>query len=282
MSKTGRLQIGNKIKFNCNFMTWNLAGIDVPNDLGVMFNSNTLDKLDMFAIGVQECGYFKISEWKNQIKFIISRYNYHEVAETDMCQMFLMVFVKDDLIPFIENVETGVKAMGFGNFIGNKGGMVISFKLLGYSFIFVNCHLAPKPYKVLERNKLVKTLLKSVKIEDRFAEFDMVADYLIWLGDLNYRLDYTFQQTIEEISNNNIPYLLEKDQLIKQRKENHIFYDFKEPEIRFFPTYRRQRDLEEYSNKADQSPSWCDRILVKTDRDIDFTHYDSIKNMRHR
>ena len=53
---------------------------------------------------------------------------------------------------------TDSKAMGFGNMVGNKGGMVIAFKYLGYQFVFVNCHLAPKPYKVLERNKMIKNI----------------------------------------------------------------------------------------------------------------------------
>jgi hypothetical protein len=44
----------------------------------------------------------------------------------------------------------------------------------------------------------VKTLLKTIKIGDKFADFVVLADYIFWQGDLNYRVDYTFQETVAE------------------------------------------------------------------------------------
>jgi hypothetical protein len=277
-----RYKIGNQLKLNVNIITWNLAGIDVPSDLGVMFNFHSLEGVDIFTIGVQECSIFKIKDWQKHLKTLMVYYGYADVSSIDMCQMFIIVFAKKDLLPFIESVETSYKPMGFAKVIGNKGGIVISFKLMGYHMVFVNCHLAPKPYKVLERNKHAKTLIKSIRIGDKFAEFDVTADYIFWQGDLNYRIDFTFDETIQELQNNNIKLLLSKDQLIKQKQMNHVFFNFQEPEINFNPTYRRQKGTEEYSNKNNQSPSWCDRVLVKTNRNIDMLFYDSIKNMKHR
>lgn len=199
-----------------------------------------------------------------------------------MCQMFIIVFVKNDLRVFVENVESSYKPMGFANVIGNKGGIVISFKLLGYQLTFVNCHLAPKPYKVLERNKNVFTLVKSIRIGEKFADFDVLADYVFWQGDLNYRVDYNFHETVAEINKKNITHLLAKDQLIKLKQQNKVFYNFQEPEIKFYPTYRRIKGTDEYSNKKNQSPSWCDRILVKTNRNLEIHYYDALESIRHR
>jgi hypothetical protein len=172
--------------------------------------------------------------------------------------------------------------MGFANVIGNKGGIVINFRLLGYQLTFVNCHLASKPYKTLERNKNVKNLVKAIRIGEKFADFDVLANYIFWQWDLNYRIDYTFHETVAEIQKNNISHLLGKDQLIKLKQQNQVFYNFKEPEINFLPTYRRIKGTDEYSNKKNQSPSWCDRIMVKTNRNLDIHHYDAIKEIRHR
>jgi hypothetical protein len=114
------------------------------------------------------------------------------------------------------------------------------------------------------------------------ADFDVMGDYVFWQGDLNYRVDYSFDETVEEIKKNNIQILLAKDQLIKQKQSNQVFYNFQEPEIRFQPTYRRIKGGDEYSNKKNQSPSWCDRIMVKTNRHLDLHYYDSVQCVKHR
>lgn len=277
-----RPKIGNQVKLNVNVLTWNLAGIDVPSDLGILFNSQSLESVDVFTVGVQECGIYKKKDWQKHLKTLITYYGFQEVTSIEMCQMFLMVFVKQDLLPFVENRETSYKPLGFAKVIGNKGGLVISFKLMGYQLTFVNCHLAPKPYKVLERNNHAKALVKCMKVGEKYLDFDVGADFLFWQGDLNYRIDYNYEEVIREINNNNVQYLLLKDQLIKQKQQNQVFYTFQEPQIKFFPTYRRIRGTDEYSNKNNQSPSWCDRIMVKTERDLDMNYYDSIQSVKHR
>ena len=142
-----RERVKNKLKLNVNVMTWNVAVIDVPNDLiKMMVLSKILDNADIFTFGVQECGIFKIKAWQKTVKTIATSYGYYEIKSLEMCQMFLMVFVKTDLAPFVENVEASYKAMGFANMIGNKGGLVISFDIMGFNFVFDKYfHLAPIP-----------------------------------------------------------------------------------------------------------------------------------------
>jgi len=278
-----REKLKNQMRLNVNVMTWNVAVIDVPNDLiKMMVTSKILENSDIFTFGVQECGIFKIKAWQKTVKTIAASYNFCEVKSIEMCQMFLMVFIKQDLLPFVENIEASYKPMGFAKIIGNKGGLVISFKLMGYNFVFVNCHLAPKPHKVLERNNHAKNLIKSIRVGDKFCEFDTMADYLFWQGDLNYRVDYIYDEVLNELKQQNIRMLLTKDQLIKQRTTNQLFYNFQEADICFFPTYRRVKGTEQYSNKNNQAPSWCDRILVKTNRNLDLLFYDSIKELKMR
>jgi hypothetical protein len=273
---------GNQLKLNANVITWNVAGIDVPDDLGLIFNQSEFDHIDLFAIGVQECAIFKIKEWQKHLKTLICYYGFEEVSSIHMFQMFLIVFIKKDLRPFVEGVESSSKPMGFAKVLGNKGGMVITFKLMGFQITYVNCHLAPKSYKGLERNKHVKTLVKSIRLGEKIADFDIFSDYLFWSGDLNYRVDYDFYQTLEELDKKNLDYLLKKDQLSKHKLKNDVFYDFQEAEIKFLPTYRRVKGEDRYSNKNDQSPSWCDRVLVKTNRELQMHYYDSIKCVHHR
>lgn len=271
----------SKLKLNVNVITWNVAGINVPY-LGVLFNSTALDGIDILSFGVQECAIFKIKNWEKQIKFLVEYYGFVEIATIKMFQMFLIVFIRKDLVRLVEKVESYKKPMGIAKIIGNKGGIIIAFRLMEYQFVFVNCHFAPKPYKVLERNKNAKTLLKSLRIGKKYCEFDCSSDFLFWQGDLNYRIDFSFEETTKEIEKNNLKLLLMKDQLIKQRQINEVFYDFHEGEINFKPTYRRKKGTDEYSNKNNQSPSWCDRIMVRTDKQLDINFYDSVKEVNDR
>lgn len=263
-------------------MTWNVAGIEVPQDLIPLFNSKSLDKVDILAIGVQECGLFKIKDWMKHLRRLLNYYGFKEVEVTSMFQMFLLVFVKNDLYNLIDDISVETKPMGFAKIIGNKGGMAISFNMAGFRFTILNCHLAPKPHKVLERNKHAKTLVKQIKVGEKICEFDTGSDYVFWMGDMNYRVDYIFKEVLEEISKNNLQLLLTKDQLIRQKQQNQVFTSFQEAEINFWPTYRRVKGTDEYSNKKNQSPSWCDRILVKSDRFIDILFYDSIQEVNLR
>jgi len=250
--------------------------------LGILFNSKKLEDIDIYSIGVQECSYFKSSDWQKHLCTIMNYYGFLPITSIDMCQMFLIVFIKSSFSPFVENVRTSHKAMGFAKIIGNKGGVGISFKLFGYTFTFINCHLAPKPYKVLERNNHAKNIVKYLKLGPNFGDFDITSDYLFWQGDLNYRIDYNYDEVIQEIEKENLKYLLLKDQLIKQRQSNQVFCNFQEPEINFNPTYRREKGTEKYSNKNNQSPSWCDRVMVLSEREINFLFYDSMKEVNER
>lgn len=71
--------------------------------------------------------------------------------------------------------------------------------------------------------------------------------------------------------------LWEHDQLTKERNSNTIFSDFNEGSLDFRPTYRRIRNDDTWSNKKNQSPSWCDRILFRTKpgKMIDLIEYGS-------
>lgn len=241
--------LGKYLGLNVTVITWNLSNIPLPNSMISCFNKQELETVDLFVIGVQECSYWKKSEWQKHLRNLLQHYGFECIASVEMWQMFEMAFIRKNLAKFVDNVYTDSKAMGFGNMVGNKGGMVIAFKYLGYQFVFVNCHLAPKPYKVLERNKMIKNITKLIRLPNMpYVDFDVAADYMFWFGDLNYRIDYPFKETLDILIKckglSGIRKLLLKDQLIKQRRDNNVFYNFIEPEIIFFPTYRREKKQE--------------------------------------
>ena len=101
----------------------------------------------------------------------------------------LCIFIRKEYMNFVTNIEVAEKATGIGKIIGNKGGVMICFKILENSFCFYNCHLAAKPsrenIRKNEYNELIKSLRGGIKELEAIFQFD----YVFWLGDMNFRID---------------------------------------------------------------------------------------------
>ena len=333
--------IKNQMNLNISVLTWNLSSIKLP-DLSSLFKTGSLTQVDILAIGVQECEYMRLNNWVESLRALGNHYDFEEVGFASLFQMFIIVFVKKDLKPLVSCVETETKAMGFAGLIGNKGCEIVSFRLMGYLLVFVNCHLAPKVFKILERNEMAQNFSNNIRIDDKFATFDVLADYVFWFGDMNYRVDYEFNETIKYLNEGKLQALRDKDQLRKQMASNKIFSNFDEKQIEFLPTYRRKQiSLEdeclliqkacfndnsssnsetssnhtpinniteeesietsnqnntntnqdgntrkkEYSNlffnKQKQSPSWCDRILIKSNSYYEIISYTALEDIKY-
>jgi hypothetical protein len=68
------------------------------------------------------------------------------------------------------------------------------------------------------------------------------------------------------------------DQLLKEQNANRSFVNFQEGQLNFQPTYRYGRLRNEWSNKRNQTPSWTDRILYRSFREITLLNYEAALN----
>jgi len=113
--------------------------------------------------------------------------------------------------------------------------------------------------------------LKS-KVVDRF-------DFVFWSGDFNYRVNQTKENAIKLLKENNYEVLLKDDQLNIEMKQNVLFQDFSEGEIKFSPTFKYEVGGNHFDqSKKKRTPSWTDRILYKCgrqDTEIVQVSYDS-------
>lgn len=85
-------------------------------------------------------------------------------------------------------------------------------------------------------------------------------------GDLNFRLDTDYENSINYIEKNDIKHLTEFDQLCKSRIALSDLKDnVDEATITFPPTYKFVLGSNEYANNKNKNriPSYCDRILFK-------------------
>ena len=154
------------------------------------------------------------------------------------------------------------------------------------SVCFVNCHLAAGQTNITARNNDAHKILDNIEFETLANDLDrntrneygqvfvdggngsIITDHEIcfFSGDLNYRIDVSREVTINKINNKDFDYLLEHDQLIKQRIKNPGFRlkSFSEGRIAFAPTYKYNPGEDVYdTSEKKRTPAWCDRILYR-------------------
>ncbi len=134
-------------------------------------------------------------------------------------------------------------------------------------------HFAARPEKIDKRNNNYKTIVSSLQLGQIYPTMDIVTSFhhVFWGGDFNYRIDRGNMGTLSEfnevqalIETQNFVELTHTDQFRRERREMRAFAGFNEGEIRFSPTYRTLKNTAGYSNKRNQNPSYCDRIVWKS------------------
>ena len=93
------------------------------------------------------------------------------------------------------------------------------FNLGGKYFNFIGCHLVHGQFNRMKRDDMMEEIIRSLKIERQELDPDLLADYNFILGDLNYRMDLTYEEMIETDQIKIANQLIDKlDQLRKSMK----------------------------------------------------------------
>ncbi|KAI6699612.1 hypothetical protein NL676_013936 [Syzygium grande] len=201
---------------------------------------------------------------------------YKLVTCKQMVGIFLTVWARSELVQQVGHLRVSSVGRGIMGCFGNKGCISISLSLHQTSFCFVCSHLASgeKEGDELKRNADVCEILKSTqfpklckKPNRRDPEKILDHDRVIWMGDLNYRVSLSYEETRSLLEGHDWDTLLEKDQLNIEREAGRVFNGFKEGRILFAPTYKYSHNSDSYagetvkSKKKRRTPAWCDRIL---------------------
>ncbi|KAJ9196662.1 hypothetical protein DTO164E3_6192 [Paecilomyces variotii] len=207
--------------------------------------------------------------------------NYVLLHTANLVGLFTCVFIKHRERQRIRNISAAEVKRGMGGLHGNKGALILRFVLDDSSICLVNCHLAAGQSHTASRNNDIAAILESESLPaetslttraDLFVgggDGTMILDHEICIlnGDLNYRIDSIPRNVIiEDIKNNNLPKLLDRDQLLASRRKNPGFRlrSFNEAPITFAPTYKYDVGSDEYdSSEKKRAPAWCDRVLSR-------------------
>ncbi|KAK4434131.1 Type IV inositol polyphosphate 5-phosphatase 3 [Sesamum alatum] len=196
---------------------------------------------------------------------------YVRMVSKQMVGIFITIWVRRSLRRHIQNLNVSTVGVGVMGYIGNKGSISVSMSIHQTLFCFICTHLTSgeKDGDVVKRNADVHEIhrrtrfnsLSAVGLPGRIYDHERI----IWLGDLNYRINLSYEQTRELISKKEWSKLVERDQLIKEFKKGRPFYGWSEGTLSFAPTYKYELNSESYygadPKAGRRTPAWCDRIL---------------------
>jgi len=262
--------------------TWNVGNAEPSADLTSWLQKKDSANVpfDIYVIGVQECDY-KPKKGACAAHFIKRVHEtvggeYEIVKYHSLMQMRIAVLAKAPIAKQITNINVSREATGIGGVIGNKGGVVTTFDLADTRMAFINSHLAAHQNKTEKRNEDVAEVLQGVAIGK--GKVDLLHQYhhVVWMGDLNYRLNFgksaeakepseeDFNAMVGMIEAKQYDELFALDQLAAARAKGEVFHGFREGEYKFPPTFKVLRNEKTFKYKNQRSPAWCDRILWKS------------------
>ncbi|KNA24167.1 hypothetical protein SOVF_017500 [Spinacia oleracea] len=196
---------------------------------------------------------------------------YVRIASKQMVGIFLTIWVRKDLRKHIQNLKVSTVGVGVMGYIGNKGAVSISMSIYQTLFCFICTHLTSgeKECDQLKRNADVneihrKTLFRTgsgLGVPKSIYDHERI----FWLGDLNYRINLSYDQTRKLISQKEWSELVEYDQLAREFRKGRVFDGWSEGILKFPPTYKYEMNSDNYIGEdpkvGRRTPAWCDRIL---------------------
>ncbi|KAM6428506.1 type II inositol 1,4,5-trisphosphate 5-phosphatase isoform 3-T3 [Liasis olivaceus] len=202
--------------------------------------------------------------------------------------ILLLLCVRRELAANISDV--GIATVGSLAGMGDKGAVAIRFRFHSTTICMVNAHLAAHPQESEQQNQDFHDLYARLQFYQQDPSLPAIPlsqhDVIVWLGDLNYRLE---EQDIERIKKlidaQDVRAVYQYDQLKNQMEAKRVFEDFTEGEINFQPTYKYKAGSDEWdTSERCCAFAWCDRILFKgkTVSQLSYRSHTSLRNSDHK
>lgn len=263
-----------KKKINVFIGSWNVNGKNATESLHDWLLSEAVTP-DIYFIGFQELDLsnqayvFSESsrehEWIEKVKQTLNTsHNYKLVRHVRLIGMMLLCFASSKQSKRIKRVMHNSVGTGILGVMGNKGGVAIRLEIMNSVICVVNSHLAAHTENTRRRNQDFHDIKSKLKFDLPDSKDDIFgADILVWLGDLNYRIDGLQCSVIKNWANEKkFDALKRYDQLLNEMERNTVFSEFCEGDISFTPTYKYDPGTDNWdTSEKSRAPAWCDRIL---------------------
>ncbi|CAL5332921.1 unnamed protein product [Camellia sinensis] len=199
------------------------------------------------------------------------RPHFVRIVSKQMVGIFLTIWVRRSFRRHIQNLKVSTVGVGVMGYIGNKGSISVSMSVYQTLVCFICTHLTSgeKDVDNVKRNADVHEIYRRTHFHPRstIGLPTSIHDHerIIWLGDLNYRINLSYEKTRQLISEKDWSKLVESDQLIRELRKGCAFDGWCEGTLNFPPTYKYELNSEKYRGEdpkvGRRVPSWCDRIL---------------------
>ena len=261
-----------KKNLQVTFMTWNV-GHKIPEEwtskeMSFIFQKNTADlvfisieEIDFGARAVIFGGSGRCETWNDIWTRSAIDFNYEPIVQEQFGSVYVIGLKRKGEDRF--NISASLLFSTRLGIAASKSAVAVNIRVDETNFVVVGAHLEAHDESLDMRNQQFHEICSL--IQQNAVKQNIRFDYFIIFGDLNYRIDYPFDETKFLAKNNNITELLSHDQLLATKKKDKLIAQFEEAEITFRPTYK----FDDYSNVYDTSskmrtPSYTDRVLIKT------------------
>lgn len=204
--------------------------------------------------------------WENLISGLLSesypKHQFSLLVSHQLVGTTISVFIRNDYLPAVNQVEIASKKTGMGGIAGNKGSVAVRLKLHDSSICFVSSHFTAGQNNSIDRDRDFEYALTELQLSG--GRNILSNDFIFWFGDLNYRIELDRDFARDLIREKQFSELLRYDQLTERRSMNLVFQGFQESPINFAPTYKYDTGTNIYDTSDKMRvPSWTDRILFR-------------------
>ena len=297
-------------KLNILCVTWNVGGIKEDEQITIrdLFTDNIFHRNnripDIIVVGLEEIVELDIynllsitsnedtvNNWTNNLITTINSiypYTFKQITILNLVGIYCLILAQSHLKEDIEILDTKVVKTGLFGTLGNKGYLIANLRLFKKIEIsFAVGHLEAGENSNDERISTLKQIL-STELEGKNGnKIFKNSDFWIILGDLNFRIEMSFEKSYEMIKRKEYVTLYEFDQLYLCRLNDGGLIEVNEARINFPPTYKYISGSNNYLNDIEnlRTPSWTDRILFchkNYIRNLDYSNIPSIMYSDHR
>jgi endonuclease/exonuclease/phosphatase family metal-dependent hydrolase len=268
--------------------TFNMGNKAPKEDFVNYLLEGTSSKPTIMFYSAQEADYGSgsVEQLFDVLTNTIQAQGYVCIVKRAFWEMRLVVFVRKQFEPLISNVMASTEATGIMNLMGNKGGLITCFNILSSPIAIVSSHLNAHQGHVERRNEDFRSICTVDNIGT--PPFDLCSGFhhVIWAGDLNYRIEMTFQEVVDATAKEDWDGMWPYDQLNQQMQLGRTFNGFQEGKIEFAPTYKFKKGTCTYDAESKRIPAWCDRVLIRSFDGLDkkcleYKHHSNVLTSDH-